>query len=207
MRSDCSALPSLVCLLHMMRRSGRRSDRRAHRIALALALLGWSASASANPAVAAPSPPVETRVPGVESEVHVTGMTFVVSRPGERDLVLEARRATLRPESDRAELFEAKLRTAGAAKGREFDVTCDRGELDLATNDFLAEGNVHGNTADGQRYAAPWVRYEAARSMLFSDAPVELHDGAGVYRGDGFRYHLNEHRFELLGNVSVVHQP
>jgi len=36
---------------------------------------------------------------------------------------------------------------------------------------------------------------------------VVLEDGAGTYRGDGFRYHVRERRFELLGNVRVVHQP
>lgn len=147
------------------------------------------------------------RVPGVESEVHVTGMTFVVSRPGQRDLVLEARRATLHPESNKAELFDAKVRATEGPRGREFDVYCDRGELDLVSNDFLAEGNVHGSTADGQRYAAPWVRYQTAQALLYTDAPVVLHDGAGTYRGDGFRYHVEERRFELLGNVSVVHHP
>ena len=35
---------------------------------------------------------------------------------------------------------------------RSFDVRCDRGELDVETNDFLAEGDVHGTTGEGQRY-------------------------------------------------------
>jgi len=134
-------------------------------------------------------------------------MTFVVSLQGQRDLVLEARRATLHPETNKAELFDAKVRAAEGPRGRQFDVYCDRGELDLFSNDFLAEGNVHGSTAEGQRYAAPWVRYETARGLLYTDAPVVLHDGAGTFRGDGFRYHVNQHRFELLGNVSVVHTP
>jgi len=134
-------------------------------------------------------------------------MTFAVSRQGQRDLVLEARRATLRPEANLAELFDAKVSATEGPRGRQFDVYCDRGELDLDSNDFLAEGNVHGSTAEGQRYAAPWVRYETARALLYTDAPVVLHDGAGTFRGDGFRYYVNERRFELLGNVSVVHTP
>jgi len=146
-------------------------------------------------------------VPGVESEVHVTGMTLVLSREAEGDLVLEARRATLHPETNVAELHEATVRASDGRPGRGFDVHCDRGELDLTSNDFLAEGRVHGSTADGQRYAAPWVRYRRARGLLYTDAPVVLEDDAGSYRGDGFRYHVRERRFELLGNVSVVHQP
>jgi len=174
---------------------------------LAVLCTAWLAIASPCTAAGEEAKPAASRVPGVEAEVHVTGMTFVVSRPGQRDLVLEARRATLRPDANMAELFDATVRTLEGSRGRQFDVTCDRGELDLVSNDFLAEGNVHGSTADGQRYEAPWVRYETASGLFYSDAPVVLRDRAGTYRGDGFRYHTNEQRFELLGNVSVVHTP
>jgi LPS export ABC transporter protein LptC len=174
---------------------------------LALLLVAGSGVASANGAADPQPAAAGPRVPGVESEVYVTGMTFVASRPDRRDFVLEARRATLRPESNVAELFDAKARVTEGTRGRAFDVYCDRGELDLTSNDFLAEGNVHGSSAEGQRYAAPWVRYETARGLLYTDAPVVLRDGAGTFRGDGFRYHVSERRFELLGNVSVVHAP
>jgi LPS export ABC transporter protein LptC len=120
-------------------------------------------------------------------------------------MVLEARRATLHPATNLAELHEATLRATDGSRG--FDVHCDRGELDLTSNDFLAEGNVHGSTADGQRYAAPWVRYQRAGELLYTDAPVVLEDGGDSFRGDGFRYHVRERRFELLGNVRVVHTP
>jgi hypothetical protein len=39
--------------------------------------------------------------------------------------------------------------------------------------------------------------------LLHTDAEVTVVDGAGRFRGDGFRYHIEERRFELLGNVSV----
>jgi len=184
-----------------------RSAHRGRWAPLAVLSTGWIAVATPCAAAAEAPEPTPSRVPGVEAEVHVTGMTFVVSRPGQRDLVLEARRATLHPEANKAELFDATVRTTEGSRGRQFDVTCDRGELDLVTNDFLAEGNVHGSTAEGQRYEAPWVRYETASGLFYSDAPVVLQDRAGTYRGDGFRYHTNEQRFELIGNVSVVHTP
>ena len=187
----------------------RLASRPAHRArwaGLATLAIAWAAFAAPNRAPAEEPPPAPPRVPGVDSEVYVTGMTFAVSRQGRSDLVLEARRATLRPEANKAELFDATV-TASEKRSRQFDVNCDRGELDLVSNDFLAEGNVHGSTAEGQRYAAPWVRYETASGLLYTDAPVVLQDGGGTLRGDGFRYHVNEHRFELLGNVSVVHKP
>jgi LPS export ABC transporter protein LptC len=190
----------------MSRRTQRRPGTLARR-ACALGLAGCGVAMLAAPGAPAADAAAPTRrVPGVESEVHVTGMTFVVSREGEGELVLEARRATLYPESNLAELHDALVRSSDGPRGG-FDVHCDRGELDLTSNDFLAEGDVHGSTAGGQRYTAPWVRYQRARGLLYTDGPVSLEDGGGSYRGDGFRYHVRERRFELLGNVSVVHQP
>jgi LPS export ABC transporter protein LptC len=174
------------------------------RIAGAAALL--LAVAVARPAAAAEKPS-ESPLPGVASEVFVTGMVFVVSRAAEGELVLESPEATLYPDSQRAELHNAKVRATDPQQRRRFDVQCDRGELDLVTYDFLAEGDVHGSTADGQRYAAPWVKYRRADALLYTDAPVLLEDASGRMRGDGFRYHLRERRFEVTGNVSVVHEP
>jgi LPS export ABC transporter protein LptC len=172
--------------------------------ALLLAIIAAGASTAAAPLEPADPP---AKVPAVQSEIYVTGMTFVVSRPGEGDLVLESRRATLYPEANLAVLYEARVRGSEGPSADGFDVRCRRGELDLSSNDFLAEGDVHGSTADGQRYQAEWVRYRRAQALLHTDAPVVLREGGGTLRGDGFRYHLREGRFELLGNVSVVHQP
>jgi hypothetical protein len=37
--------------------------------------------------------------------------------------------------------------------------------------------------------------------MLHTDAPVTVVDSGSTFSGDGFRYHIDERRFELLGNV------
>ena len=161
------------------------------------------AGIAARPAIAGSDSPVL----GVASEVLVTGMVFVVSRAGEGELVIESPEATLHPDSQRAELRDAKLRATDPQHHRRFDVRCDRGELDLVSYDFLAQGDVHGSTADGQRYEAPWVKYRRGDALLYTDAPVLLQDASGQLRGDGFRYHLRERRFEVTGNVSVVHEP
>ena len=60
---------------------------------------------------------------------------------------------------------------------------------------------------NGRRYSAPWVRYDHEASMLLTDAPVTVVDASGTLRGDGFRYYIDERRFELLGNVIVDHEP
>ena len=138
---------------------------------------------------------------GESPGIRVSGMTFVGSRGEQSELVVRADAAFFRPDSGLADLEVVQARVSDAEKGESFQMQCDRAELDVETNDFTATGNVKGLTGDGQRYSATWVRYEHASSMLHTDAPVTVVDSGSTFRGDGFRYHIEERRFELLGNV------
>lgn len=135
--------------------------------------------------------------------LRVTGMTFVGSRGELRELVLRSKTAIFRPELGVAELQDVSAELSEGEGGRSFSMTCRRAELNVDTHDFLAEGSVEGETGDGRRYSAPWVRYEHERGVLYTDAPVRMVDETGVFSGDGFRYHVNERRFQLVGNVRV----
>jgi len=141
------------------------------------------------------------------SVLRITGMTFVGSRGSLREVVLRADRAVFRPQTRIADLFEVDAVVTENGEGRSFTMTCERAELNIDSNDFSAEGNVQGETGDGQRYWAPWVRYDHAEGVLFTDAPVRMLDTTGSFRGDGFRYHVRERRFRLLGNVRVEQAP
>jgi LPS export ABC transporter protein LptC len=141
------------------------------------------------------------------STLHVTGMTFVSSRGSASELVLVAQRAELLPGTNLAKLDDVHVRSMDPDEARRFDMRCERGELDVETNDFLAEGDVRGTTGEGQRYRTDWVRYDHSRGVLFTDAPVAMEDGTGSFRGDGFRYDTRKRSFRLLGNVSVVQRP
>jgi LPS export ABC transporter protein LptC len=138
---------------------------------------------------------------GESPGLRVSGMTFVGSRGEQSELVVRAETAFFQPDTGLADLKVVRAHVSDAEKGESFQMQCDRAELDVETNDFTATGNVKGLTGDGQRYSAPWVRYEHAASMLRTDAPVTVVDGGSTFRGDGFRYHIEERRFELLGNV------
>lgn len=166
---------------------------RMRRIALTsvLALLGSGVVALANDA----------------SVLRVKGMTFVGSKGSVNELILRARYATFSPDESIARLEDVRATVEADDQGQGFAMTCERGELNLDTNDFLAEGNVKGVTGDGQHYSAPWVRYDHAKGMLYTDAPVTMVDLTGTFRGDGFRYYVREGRFKLLGNVSVEQGP
>ena len=135
--------------------------------------------------------------------LRIEGMTFVGSRGELREVVLRARTAVFRPDERVAQLEEVSAEVSQGDGALSFSMTCRRAEFDLDTQDFVAEGEVEGTTSDGRRYSAPWVRYEHEAGILYTDAPVRMVDATGSFRGDGFRFHVKERRFQLLGNVRV----
>jgi len=141
------------------------------------------------------------------TELSGQGMTFVGSSGSERRVELRSREAVFLPARGIAELTDVDAEVSVLDEGVSFTMKCDEAELDVESNDFLARGNVRGVTGGGHRYHAPWVRYLHEEGMLTTDAPVVMEDRSGSFRGDGFRYHLHEKRFRLLGNVRVEQTP
>ena len=139
--------------------------------------------------------------------LRVTGMTFVGSRGADSELVVRATSALFHPDSSLADLNNVRATVSDEKKGESFAMSCETAALNVDTNDFTASGNVEGVTGNGQHYSTPWVRYDHESSMLLTDAPVTVVDATGTLRGEGFRYHVDERRFELLGNVTVDHEP
>lgn len=156
----------------------------------------------------APAPIAATQeAESISPVLRVQDMTFVGSRGSVSELVVRSKRATFRPHDNLALLEDVQASVTEKSQDRSFTITCDQAELNVETNDFVARGNVRGETSDGQRYSAPWVRYDHDEGLLLSDAPVQMVDETGSFRGDGFRYHVREKRFRLLGNVTVEQAP
>jgi len=141
------------------------------------------------------------------TELRAEGMTFVGNSGAERNIVLRSRLAVFHPADGTAELTDVDAEVSVLDEGISFTMKCEEAELDVKSNDFIARGNVHGTTAEGQRYRAPWVEYSHDEGLLSTDAPVVMEDRSGSFRGDGFRYHMREKRFRLLGNVRVEQAP
>lgn len=140
--------------------------------------------------------------------LDVTGMTFISSRGEETEVVVHAEQARFHPEADVAELDVVRARlSTGADQGGHIEIECDQGTLNLKSNSFWARGNVRGRTDDGRRFSAPWVRYDHADGLLFTDAPVLMSEAGTTMRGGGFRYYVHEERFRLMGGAEVVQQP
>jgi hypothetical protein len=167
-----------------------RARRRLRCVASALAV----ALASGSPASAIPP-------------MRLTRMTFVSSSGAFTEITVEAEGGVVDTDRNRAALEKVHAQWNGSDGRSSLDVICDRGEVDLATNDFSALGNVHGRLADGRRFEGPWMRYDRAKGMAYTDAPVLILDQGRTLKGGGFRYRVRDGRLRLTAGASVVDEP
>jgi LPS export ABC transporter protein LptC len=139
--------------------------------------------------------------------LHVRGMTFVASEASSNEIVLHAETARFYPDRQLADLDRVHVQVASGPNRVGFEMHCDRGQLNLSTQDFIAEGDVVGTIEGGREFEALWVAYDEEKGVLYTDEPVLIVDEDGRYRGGGFRYIVKERRFRLLGGASVVQEP
>lgn len=139
--------------------------------------------------------------------LDVDEMTFVASRGAANELILNAKHARFDTEEERVYLETVHAVVEPSRDAGHFEIRCEEGELDIATNDFEARGNVRGQTEGERQFEAPWVKYDHEKGLLFTNAPVLISEDSITYRGGGFQYFVRERRFKLLGGASVVQQP
>jgi hypothetical protein len=140
-------------------------------------------------------------------ELDVDGLTFLASRGESNELVLNAQHARFDTRAERIYLDQVHAVVEPGRVAGHFEIRCEEGELDLASNDFEARGNVRGHTDGSREFEAPWVKYDHKAGLLFTNAPVLILEDAIQYRGGGFQYFVRERRFRLLGGASVVQEP
>ena len=108
-------------------------------------------------------------------------MTFVASRGAAKELVLRATHARFDTKEERVYLEEVHVTVEHGRTAGHFEIRCDEGELDIATNDFEARGNVRGRTEGNREFTAPWVSYDHEAGMLFTNAPVMIYEDAAGF--------------------------
>jgi LPS export ABC transporter protein LptC len=155
-----------------------------------LAVLCLSASA------ASPAPPL-----------RIAGMTFVSTTGPVTDLLVEAEHAVVDIEAKRADLEGVRAAWTQSDGKPSLELTCERGEFDLSTNDLLAVGDVRGRLRDGRSFEGVWLRYDRAKGVAFTDAPVTILDQGRLLRGGGLRYHVRNGRLRLTAGASFVETP
>lgn len=139
--------------------------------------------------------------------LHVKGMTFVASEGSANEILLRAETAQFYPEREVADLVDVDVEVAPGSGRLGFQMRCDEGRLNLATQDFVAEGHVVGTIEGDRQFEALWVAYDEELGVLYTDDPVLIVDRDGRYQGGGFRYFVKEERFRLEGGATVVQDP
>ena len=71
--------------------------------------------------------------------------------------------------------------------------------------DLLGTRGV-GRIVGPEQFGAP-ATAQVEASAVRAWAAAAAVDSGGTFRGDGFRYHIEERRFELLGNVVMEQTP
>ncbi len=156
------------------------------------------------PALAAGAAPAATVV---QLPMRIAEMTFVASDGAVREILVSATQATIRLDADRADLEGVRAEWAGDDGEISLELRCQQGEFDLATNDLIAIGDVRGRFSDGREFRGPWLRYDRAKGIAFTDAPVTIFDQGRTLQGGGLRYHVRDRRLRLTAGASVVESP
>lgn len=135
--------------------------------------------------------------------MRLSEMTFVASSENVTEIRVEAASGVIDEAANRADLETVHAQWAGADGKMSLELTCERGELDLETNDLVATGNVRGLLSDGRRFVGPSLRYDRARGVAFTDAPVEIIEEGRILSGGGFQYHVRDRRLRLTAGARV----
>jgi LPS export ABC transporter protein LptC len=175
--------------LRLRARVSRPAAPRLRRTVTMLAALAWVAAGAG----ARAGPPL-----------RIGGMTFVASTGPVTELLVEAEEARVDIAGNRAHLDAVSAQWAGADGRTSLELRCERGEFDLVTNDLVAIGDVRGRLGDGREFRGPWLRYDRANGVAFTDAPVVIVDRGRQLRGGGLRYHVRDRRLRLTAGASVV---
>ena len=145
------------------------------------------------------APPIEAASP----PMLLSNMTFLAASGDVTEVRVQAVSGVIDQAANRADLTDVSAAWAGADGKPSLELTCQRGQLDLETNDLVATGDVRGLLADGRRFIGPSLRYDRARGVAYTDAPVQIIEEGRVLSGGGFEYHVRDRRLRFKAGARV----
>ena len=137
-------------------------------------------------------------------QLDLTKLTYVDSQGKRRAMVLQAEDARVMPRTEQVVLRAVALQLATADESGHLKLSCQHGQLDLQSGDFVGIGSVRGSTPDGRRFETERLHYDHKAGLVTTDAPVVIRDKSGTLRGGGFLYQVKEGRLKLTGGAQVV---
>ena len=135
--------------------------------------------------------------------MSLTGMIFLASSGDVTELRVQADTGVIDESANKAHLKVVHADWAGGDGKPSLELTCDSGDLDLETNDLLANGDVHGVLADGRRFIGPSLRYDRARGVAYTNEPVQVIEDGRILSGRGFEYHVRDRLLRFLAGARV----
>ncbi len=141
-----------------------------------------------------PERPEETEAAFVISHFEHTAM-----KGEKRDWTIKAASAKFYTDSRKVDL-EALEAVFFLENGEETRVTADHGEMDMATKNIRARGNVVVHHPQ-YRLKTESLNYRYDSRIMILDASLEI-EGEGLrFRADAGRYEMDEETIEFEGNI------
>jgi LPS export ABC transporter protein LptC len=144
-----------------------------------------------------------TPIEAASPPMLLSNMTFLATSEDVTEVRVQAVSGVIDQAANRADLTDVSAAWAGADGKPSLELTCQRGQLDLETNDLVATGDVRGLLADGRRFIGPSLRYDRARGVAYTDAPVQIIEEGRVLSGGGFEYHVRDRRLRFKAGARV----
>jgi len=132
--------------------------------------------------------------------IEMQGVIFEGYHGDLRDLSVTADSATVDMTAHVANLTQVTMGFTGDEAGK-VEISAPAGLFHLDADDFTLSNGVHGKTEEGERFTTATAQYVAARRVIQSSTPVELHRSNLVLTASGMEMEVATHKLRLTGNV------
>jgi len=151
------------------------------------------------------APPVPDQVSAVapENDLELKDVAFTETENGQPVWALKAERASYKKSGQSAELEGLEVVFFDDSRLEGARLIADFGDVDLATHEVVARGNVTVATPEGARFATDQLRYRHGYRDLVSENAVTFTYKGIVVRGTGMTYTLGSRKLVLGSEVTA----
>lgn len=160
-------------------------------LSLALAAGACSAESEEGPA---------TELEAVNADEIVYGVSRRMTREGVQEALLMADSMFLWRDSSHAQVIGLTLIVFDEQGRRRANITADRGRLSNVGNELTASGSaVLRVSTTGQEIRTGELHFAPEADRIWSDVPVEIHEGGCVFDGDRFQADMSFDAVRIWG--------
>jgi len=138
-----------------------------------------------------------------ENDLELKDVAFTETENGHPVWALKALRATYKKSGQHAELEGMDVVFFNDQRLSSAHLTAAFGDVDLASHEVVARGDVQVDTPEGARFSTDQLRYRHQLGELVSDDSVTFTYGGIVVRGTGMTYSLHDRKLYLGSDVTA----